>query len=76
MLGFLFVKPLVPFAKQIELLALDIPFFPQEEEEIEIKSKTTRLAPDIAGEMIVLALQTVLFSVENFKSMRVIYEAG
>lgn len=62
MLWFLFVKPFVLFAKQIELLALDIPFFPQGEEEIEMKSKKTMLAPDIAGEIIALALHRQCFS--------------
>lgn len=63
-MGFLwgfFVKPLIPFAKQIELLVLEIPIFPQGEEEVEMKSKT-RLALYIAGEMITLALQRQCFS--------------
>lgn len=62
LLCFFFVKPCVPFAKQIELLALEIPFFPQGEEEVEMKSKKTRLASNIAGEMIALALHRQCFS--------------
>lgn len=65
LLWFLFVKPLVPFAQQIELLAIEIPFLPQEEEGVEMKSKKTRSAPDIAGEMTVLALHRQHFSLQE-----------